>query len=123
MGSLTGDRADRWEPGGLVYSLPQTIVTVSADADATTGRISYTVTPTIMPDGNARFRLRYAPTGFSDDTINIAVDEFGLLTTADATFVGEAGKVLTSLAEGATRIATGTRLLRDNLDERERQSG
>ena len=92
------------EPGGLVYSLPKTIVTVEATQDAG-GKISYKITPAIVPDASARYRMRFTSTGLTDDDIKLAVDDNGLLTTTTAAVTDQSAEVIVALAKTAATLA------------------
>jgi hypothetical protein len=91
------------EPGGLVYSLPQTIITVDGARDDK-GQVTYTITPTIMPDAAARYRLRFTSTGFTDDDLNLGVDANGLLTSGTATITDQTPAIIVALAKTAATI-------------------
>jgi hypothetical protein len=92
------------EPGGLVYALPMTLVTVTGakdDAD----KVTYTVTPSIVPDSRARYRLRYAPPGNTDNDLNLQVDKNGLLTSTRANFTDRTGDIVIAVAKTVAAVA------------------
>lgn len=88
------------EPGGLVYSLPQTIITVDGTKDDK-GQVTYAIVPSIMPDATARYRLRYTTSGTTDDDINLTVDANGLLTSGMGTVTDQTGAIIVTLAKTA----------------------
>jgi hypothetical protein len=71
------------EKGGIVYSLPKTVITVKGEKEDQKPA-TYTITPSIVPDQRARYRLRYASSAFTEDELNLGVDSNGLLTTTKA---------------------------------------
>lgn len=75
-----GPAAAAGEPGDLVYALPMTLVEVAGSRDAK-GVVTYAVTPHLVPDPDARFRLRYQPSAWQDDGLSVTVDTSGLLNT------------------------------------------
>jgi hypothetical protein len=94
-----------------VYSLPMTVVTVSATPDATSTAANpkpstYTITPSILPDNTARFRLNYVPTDLSDDSVTLGVDQNGLLSSVVANATGHQGDIIVALATTAATVAT-----------------
>jgi hypothetical protein len=107
VGDRPADVPANAERGGLVYSLPMTLITVTAKKEGDS--VTYQVAPTILPDPNARYRLRYAPTGVTDDDISFQVDRNGLLTSARATETDRTGDIIIALAKAATAAATMAR--------------
>ncbi len=92
------------EPGGLVYSLPKTLLSVAGAQDAE-GKITYTVIPVVMPDHSAQFRVRYAASNFADDDLNIAVDKNGLLGTVKTVSTDRTGDIVIAIAKaGAAAV-------------------
>ncbi len=100
----------RAEPGGLIYSLPETLVKVSA-SQAATGAVTYVVTASITPDPRERYRLRFAPSAQTDNTIDLKVDANGLLTSATANINDRSGDIVVAVASFAASLAPspGTR--------------
>lgn len=92
------------EAGGLAYALPKTIVTVKAER-AKDGTVTYTVTPSIVPDQTARYRVRYAASWFSDDDLTFQVDRNGLLTSTKTSIKDRAGDIVVQLAKTAGAAA------------------
>jgi hypothetical protein len=90
---------------GAVYSLPMTVVTIGSSVDAQ-GHQTYTITPSILPDNSARFRLRYIPTSLSDDSVTLSVDQNGLLSSVVANSTGRQGDIVVALATTAASVAT-----------------
>lgn len=103
---ITGSPLDTrlGEAGGLIYSLPKTIVSVTGSQDAH-GQVTYGITPTIMPDSRARFRLRYAASSFSDDSVDLQVDKNGLLTSTKGDITDRTGAIVAVLAKTAAAVA------------------
>ena len=106
-----------------VYSLPKSLVAVTlkttpgtpaaVPADparpGTPAIATYSVTQAILPDKNARFRLRYRPTSLSDDSVTFGVDGNGLLSSVVANETGHQGDIIVALASAAaTAVAIGT---------------
>gem|GEM_PF-3352737 len=89
------------ERGGLVYSLPMTVIAVAGAQDRTTKAVTYTVTPAILPDPSARYRLKYGPSGFTDDDLNLATDSTGLLTSSKANATDKTGEIIVAIAKTA----------------------
>jgi hypothetical protein len=87
--------ADR---GGLVYSLPMTIISVTGTIDAG-GKISYAITPTLVPDTRARYRLKYHASGATDDVVGFTVDKNGLLTTGKGDATDRTGDIVVAVAK------------------------
>jgi len=92
------------EPGGLVYALPMSLVTITGATDAA-GMVTYTVTPSIIPDSRARYRLRYAPPGNTDNDLNLQVDKNGLLTSTRANFTDRTGEIVIAVAKTVAAVA------------------
>ena len=90
------------EAGGLVYSLPQTIIAVDGAQDK--GEVTYTITPSIMPDASARYRFRFTSNGFTDDDLNLGVDATGLLTSGTATITDQTPAIIEALAKTAATV-------------------
>ncbi len=99
------------EPGGLVYALPMSLVTITGDKDPS-GKVTYTVTPSIVPDPGARYRLRYAPPGNTDDDLNLQVDKNGLLTSTKANFTDRMGDIVIAAAKTVAAFGTSPRAAR-----------
>lgn len=91
------------EPGGLAYSLPKSVVTVRGEQDAN-GAVTYTITGAIVPDANARFRLRHVVSGWTDDDLNLQVDRNGLLTSGRSSITDRRAEVVVQLARSAGAI-------------------
>ena len=97
------------EPGGLIYALPMSLVTITGDRDSSSGKVTYTVTPSIVPDPGARYRLRYAPSGNTDDDLNLQVDKNGLLTSTRANFTDRTGDIVIAVAKTVAAFSTPSR--------------
>ena len=93
------------EPGGLIYSLPETVVKVSASQASGGGAVTYVVTALITPDPRERYRLRFAPSGQTDNTIDLKVDANGLLTSATANINDRSGDIVVAVASFAASLA------------------
>jgi hypothetical protein len=100
-------KLDSAEPGGLVYSLPQTLVQVTATQDSDTRVVTYTVTASTLPDPRAKFRLRFSPSGETDNTLDLKVDSNGLLTSTTANITDRTGDIVVAIA---STIAAAARL-------------
>ena len=87
------------ERGGLVYSLPMTVIAVAGAQDKSTNAVTYTVTPAILPDPSARYRLKYGPSGFTDDDLNLGTDTNGLLTSTKANATDRTGDIIVAIAK------------------------
>jgi hypothetical protein len=95
---------DKGEKGGLVYALPMTVLTVARTEDDK-GNPAYRITPSVMPDQSARYRLRYAAIAAVDDDVKIDVDSNLLLTTAKTDVQDRTGDILIAAAKTAASVA------------------
>lgn len=103
--SLTTSKTNAAENINATYSLPKTVVTVSATFDASKGA-TYSITPSILPDNSARFRMKYSPGSLSDDNVTLGVDQNGLLSSVVANNTGRQGDILVAIASTAASVAT-----------------
>lgn len=89
----------------MVYALPMSLIEVSGSQDLR-GAVTYTVAARLVADPDARFRLRYHPSGWRDDGLSVTVNEDGLLHTATkASARDRGGAVLVQLARAAGAVA------------------
>lgn len=92
--------AEGGESGGLVYALPMTALRVEAKRDGQA--VTYTVSTSIVADPSARYRFRYAPSAFADNSMDIQVNAAGLLSSDSATDVTDrTGDIVVRLARTA----------------------
>ncbi len=96
------------ERGGLTYSLPMTVITVAGVRDRDTQAVSYTITPSILPDPAARYRLKYTPSQYGDDDIDLKVDPNGLLNSTKGNSTDRTGDIIVAI--GKTIAAGGVQL-------------
>jgi hypothetical protein len=94
--------ADGFEKGGLTYSLPQSIVTITGTIDGGTPTIK--VNTSYVPDSDASFRMRYRGGLLSADDVKVGVSG-GLLSSADTSFEDKTGQILITLAKTAATAA------------------
>jgi len=98
-------RGANGEPGGLVYALPTTTITVKADQNSN-GVVSYTITTSIVADPAARFRIRYNPSTFTQDVLDLQVSAEGLLTNdANADVRDQTSAIVARIARTAGALA------------------
>jgi hypothetical protein len=103
-GSANSAKAER---GGLVYFLPMTLIAVSGEIKDEV--VKYTVTPTIVPDPRASYRLRYVPGSATDDDLGLSVDKNGLLSGATkANITDRTGDIIIALAKTGAAGQTST---------------
>lgn len=86
------------EPGGLVYGLPHTVLRIEGKLEGTPPRVTYTITPTILADPAARFRARFNPSGWDDNTLDVTVNAEGLLTSGSAIITDQRGAIVVEAA-------------------------
>jgi len=86
------------ERGGLVYSLPMTVVSVTGTMDSNKN-VTYAVTPSILPDPLARYRLKFVNNGWADEDLNLGVDNNGLLTSTKANAFDRTGDIIVAVAK------------------------
>ena len=86
------------EAGGLVYGLPYTVLRIDGKLEATPPRVTYTITPIILADPTARFRARFNPSGWDDNSLDVTVNAEGLLTSGSATITDQRGAIVVEAA-------------------------
>ena len=92
------------EPGGLVYGLPYTVLRIDGKLEATPPRVTYTITPIILADPAARFRARFNPSGWADNSLDVTVNAEGLLTSGSATIADQRGAIVVEAARLAGQV-------------------
>lgn len=102
------------EPGGLVYGLPHTVLRIEGKLEGTPPRVTYTITPIMLADPNARFRTRFNPSGWDDNTLDVTVNAEGLLTSGSAAITDQRGAIVVEAARLAGQVGgAGLQGLRD----------
>lgn len=84
------------DPGGVVYSLPMSLVTIRGELKD--GVVTYTPSVSIVGDPAAQFRLRHIASGWTDDDLNFSVGTSGLLSSSRATLTDRRAEFAVQIA-------------------------
>ena len=95
---------------GHYYFLPKALLTVAGAPDAA-GFFAVSITPSLVPDRDHQYFIKWRPNGLSEDTItNLDVDSDGLLTSINYSAEDKTGTVVTDLVSSGINVfkAAGT---------------
>ena len=108
------------EPGGMVYALPKSLVTIRGELKD--GVVTYTPSVSIVSDPTARFRLRHVASGWTDDDLNFTVGTNGLLSSSRATLADRRAEVAVQVARSIGAVG-GAVIGRMTVDQRAQPPG